>query len=277
MEGYVFHMQANGLTASTIKNRLNAAKMWLGWCEREKVNYLTASRNEMMAWLGSLYADHASSTVRLYTLCLRQFYDYLLEAGMVKKNEARQIGVKKQVSKPVEPFSDDDLRGMMGACTSYTDRAIFFLLLGGGLRRSEIQRIKRDDVHFDVGTVRVFGKGSKYRMIAPGQDAMASLRIALEFTDTLCPSTSHDYVERRVKYWAKKAGVTSRCHAHRFRYTFATRFCELGGGIDLLQTILGHSSLQMSMYYSRSGREQRALKAQVAYNPADLLNEVAAG
>jgi integrase len=55
------------------------------------------------------------------------------------------------------------------------------------------------------------------------------------------------------------------------RVTFAVEFAERGGGVDLLQRILRHKTLEMSLYYSRMGRERRALNAMVQLSPVDLV------
>lgn len=229
-----------------------------------------------MAWLGTLTRKGlASSTVRLRTLGLRVYYDYLKDARLVRTNQADKLPVKKQVSRPVQPFSDDDLRLMLDACESFTERAVYFLMLGGGLRRGEVFGIRKDDINFQAGTVRVVGKGNKPRVIAPGKHAMEALRLAMRHEPRLIKTISPHTIPRMVRKWAAAAGVSERAFPHRFRYTFATRFCEHGGGIDLLQTILGHSSIEMSMFYSKAGREQRALRAQQELNPADMLLSVA--
>lgn len=92
-------------------------------------------------------------------------------------------------------------------------------------------------------------------------------------TNRLFRNAHPDSVRRHLRQLAQKAGINKRVNPHTFRHSFAVRFCDLGGGIDQLQMILGHSSLQMSMYYSRSGRQQRALASQVLHNPADAMAE----
>lgn len=272
MEGYVFHMQANGLLPATIKNYLAVARKWRRWCEQVDLDPLKATRNDMLEWLGELKHCCADSTVRLHSLGLRVYYDYLVSGKLVKRNPARDIKINKQVARPVEPFSDIQLRRMLLACGSFTDRAIFYLLLGGGLRRNEVHGIRKEHINFDAGTIRIYGKGGKYRTIAPGTDAINALRLALDHEPELVRQADDDYIWRRVRRWGEKAGIEGRVFPHRFRYTFAVRFCQAGGGIDLLQTILGHSSLEMSMHYSRAGREERAIQAQATLNPASRLS-----
>lgn len=280
LEGFTFFLQAQGLSPHTIKNYVVGANLWRRWCDGRGLDYLKAGRNDMTTFLGEQSEVKAQSSVRLLLLTLRVYNDYLKDGGMVKANHAREIKLRKQVARPTEIFTDDELRRMIDAAENYRDRAIILLLVGSGLRRAEIYRVEKRHINYEAGTLQVFGKGSKYRTVAPGSMAIDALRFALRGRDQLfAGEADDDVVWRRVRRVAELAKIEGRVYPHRFRHTFAVNFCENGGGIDLLQTILGHSTLEMSMYYSKSGREQRALRAQQAYNPADRLfsNETAAG
>lgn len=266
-----YHLVAQRAAAATIRNYIAGASLWLAWCNAEGLDYLKASRNDMTRWLGELSESQAQSTVRLRLLCLRVFYDFLVETSGLEANPARQIKLTPQVSRPVEILTDKELQAMIEVATRAEDKAIIFLLLGGGLRRAESFNIRREDVNFEDGTIRVLGKGNKWRTIAPGKAAMQAVRIAMWNKDRLFDRTNDDYVWRRVQRLAQLAGVKGRVFPHRFRYTFAVDFSEAGGSVEYLQTILGHSTLDMALRYSRQGREQRALRAQQEYNPADRL------
>lgn len=266
-----YHLIAQRFSADTIRNYITGASIWLAWCNAQDLTYLEATRNDMTRWLGELAETQAQSTVRLRLLCLRVFYDFLKESEQIGDNPARAIKLPPQVARPVEILTDDELQAMIEVANKAEDRAIILLLLGGGLRRAESFNIKREDVNFGDGTIRVLGKGNKWRTVAPGKAAMQAVRIAMWNKDRLFDRKDDDYVWRRVQRLAQLAGVKGRVFPHRFRYTFAVDFSEAGGGVDLLQTILGHSTLEMSMRYSRQGREKRALKAQQDLNPADRL------
>lgn len=271
LDGFRYFLLAGGKKQATIKNYVQTANVWTRWCIEHEVDPKTEDRNILMAWLGQRSTDTAPSTLRLFVLSLRVFYDYLLSIGMATYNPARDIKISKQVSRPVEPFSQDELQRMFRACKGARERACFLLLLGGGLRRSELQGVTKQDVNFASGTVRIWGKGGKYRMIRPGTAAMKELEVALWCEDRLVDREDDDYIWRRVKAWAKKAGIEERSFTHRFRYTFAVQFLEGGGSIEHLQTILGHSNIGQSLFYSKAGREERALEAQMKFNPADRL------
>lgn len=271
VDGFRFALLAAGKSQATIKNYIQCAQAWAKWCHDHELSPPTAGRNELTYWLGERSQNCAPSTVRLFVLSLRVYYDYLLESGLAAHNPARDIKVNKQVARPVEPFSQDQLIAMWNACKGAKERACFLLLLGGGLRRSELSGIKKSDVNFEAGTVRIWGKGRKYRLIRPGASAMKELEIALYCEDELVEQQDEEWIWRQVKRWAKKACIQERSFTHRFRYTFAVQFLEGGGSIEHLQTILGHTNISQSLAYSKAGREERALAAQAKFNPADRL------
>lgn len=271
LEGFVFYLQTQGRAKPTIKNYTGQVRRWLEWCAEQGIDPNKVTSVQIMNYLGYKAATWLPSTTRLATLSLRVYYDYLKGLKVLKTNPARQIAVKKQVTRPVQQLEPHEVKRLIGACETLEDRAMILLLVGGGLRRSEVLGITREDIDFAHGTIRIWGKGGKWREIAPGKAAMEAVKLALGWRPQLFTNTHDDSVRNRLRLLAQRAGIEKPIHPHMLRYFFAVHFCEAGGGIDLLQSILGHSSVEMSMYYSRAGREKRALKAQVTFNPADKL------
>src|SRR5690349_10723392 len=97
VEAFVFWLKTKGLAQPTIKNYTVYSKQWLEWCVECHINPATATPEDLMSWLGWLTDNRMPSTVRLATLTLRVYYDYLLQAKIAKKNPARTIKVRKQV------------------------------------------------------------------------------------------------------------------------------------------------------------------------------------
>ena len=90
------------------------------------------------------------------------FFNYLVDAGLLPNNPAERLKPRRPQSRPVQPFTQQELMGMLTACKTPQDRAIFLLLLGGGLRRDEVFQITRAHVNFEDGTITVLGKGARY-------------------------------------------------------------------------------------------------------------------
>jgi len=261
------------LSQVTVQNYYSQVKQWVKWCDENEYDYRKACQEDIAVYMGELRRTARQHTVRNRLISMRIFYDYAVYQGYCTENPARGLPNPRAQSRPSEEFTTRELRRMYDACKNHRERAVFLLLLGGGLRRSEVFGVTRADVNFETGTVTVLGKGAQYRIIAPGPLAMGELEKALEFDDRLCPYAWSIYVEKLVKRLGEKAEVAGRVHPHRFRAHFASAFLEAGGGIDELQQILGHSRVDMSIYYARASRRRRALSAQARIDVASRMLE----
>lgn len=270
--GFRYWLESRGLAKDTVRNYVNAANMWMHWCEEEEVEPLKPEREDLQAYLGDLLRVRAYSNVELLKIGLRRFFSYLIDTKKYEgDNPVTNLPLRKRETEPSEPFTRDELARMLIVCRDHQERAVFLLLMGGGLRRSEIYGIKRDDVNVETGTIRVFGKGSQWRWNAPGQAVVEAVWAAMEFSPRLCPQASSDVVWRIVKAIAKRAQIRGRIYPHRFRHSFAVSYLEAGGKVEDLMHILGHKRIEQSLYYARAGAKRRALEAQATINIAETM------
>lgn len=270
--GFRFWLESQGLAPATIKNYLYAARYWKQWCDENEVEVTNPEREDLQAWLGSLLKEHSTGSVDLRKIGLRKFFTYLIDTKRHPgPNPVTDLHIRKRETEPAEPFTREELTRMYIACHNHQERAVFLLLVGGGLRRSEIYGITRDDVNVEEGTIRVLGKGHQYRLNAPGKVVVEAVMAAMEFTERLCPQGSNEIVMRIVKALAERAHIRGRVYPHRFRHSFAVHFLENGGTIDNLQHVLGHRRVDMSLHYSRAGAKRRALETQARVNVAETM------
>lgn len=151
--------------------------------------------------------------------------------------------------------------------------AIVELLFGAGLRVSELCSLKLDDIDLIEGIVKVYGKGSKERIIQICQktilDAVSEyVEVSKEyglhgsralFVNPQASSLSPQSVRGMIKEIAKNAGIKKRVTPHTFRHSFATLLLEEGVDIKYIQTILGHSSLSTTQIYTHVTNSQQKL------------------
>ena len=258
----------------TATNYVSQAKQWVHWCEDNDLDFKRATQEDMAIYLGELRRTMAPLTVRhrLTAMCI--FYDYAVYKGYCKENHARKLPNPRVQGRPTPEFTQQEIRRMYEACKDHRERAVFLLLLSGGLRLTEVFGITSANVNTEQGTIMVLGKGSQYRMIAPGAMAMQALERALELNDRLVPYAWPHYIDNLVKRLGKAAGVQGRVHAHRFRHQFANFFLDAGGSVEDLQMLLGHSNISQSLAYSQAGRRRRAMAAQ---NRIDIAAQVLGG
>lgn len=270
--GFRFWLESKGLAEGTVRNYLYAAATWRTWCDENEVAVTDPDREDLQAYLGDLLKHRSTGSVDLLKIGLRRFFTYLIDTKKYAgANPVTDLHIKKRETEPAEPFTREELHRMYIACQNHQERAVFLLLVGGGLRRSEIYGIRRDDVNLEEGTIRVLGKGHQYRLSAPGRVVIEAAMAAMEFSERLCPQGSNEIIIRIVKTLAERAQIRGRIYPHRFRHSFAVLFLENGGTIDDLMHILGHKRVEQSLYYSRARARRRAVEAQARVNVAETL------
>jgi integrase/recombinase XerD len=150
------------------------------------------------------------------------------------------------------------------------DVAILELLYASGLRATELCELKTCDLHLQVGAVRVFGKGSKERVVPVGRAAceaiaryLSDCRPRLEKTpmEVLFLSRTGKPLERvalwmLVERYARKSGLFKKVGPHVLRHCFATHL--IGGGADLriVQELLGHSDIATTQIYTHVDQDR---------------------
>jgi integrase/recombinase XerD len=211
---------------------------------------------------------------------LRGFHKYLIVDGVTSHNPTEAIAPPKLgrtlpgvLSQPeVEAIlqqpegSPRDRRNLW-----IRDRAILEVLYATGVRVSELITLRQADVHRQQEVVRVFGKGSKERVVPIGKSALRWLeRYGAECRPLLSRgSGSGDAVFlnargtpltrmaiwKIVQTYAARAGVDRAVHPHTFRHSFATHLLEGGADLRAVQEMLGHSDISTTQVYTHIDRE----------------------
>ena len=179
-----------------------------------------------------------------------------------------RIAPVKVEQRIIETITDEEAEMIRCACTCERDIAIIDMLSGSGMRVSELIGLNRDDVNFESGEVKVFGKGSKERFCYLTGKCKVHLRWYLEErTDTnpaLFVSLKKPFtrltkagVEYILKAIAKNSRVpTVHLHPHKYRSTLATNMINKGASADQVQSILGHREVGTTLtYYARIDNE----------------------
>ena len=151
------------------------------------------------------------------------------------------------------------------------NRAMLEVLYSSGLRVSELVELKEANVYFDLGFLRVIGKGNKERLVPVGKDAMKYLNIYLEEVRVHIAAQKgfegHVFLNRRgkkisrvsvfliIKALAMVIGLRKDISPHTFRHSFATRLIEGGSDLRAVQEMLGHESITTTEIYTHLDRD----------------------
>lgn len=151
------------------------------------------------------------------------------------------------------------------------NRAMLEVLYSSGLRVSELVELKQANIYFDLGFLRVVGKGNKERLVPIGRDAMKFLKIYIEEIRVHAPVQkgfeSHVFLNRAgrkisrvtifliIKALAAKVGLKKSISPHTFRHSFATHLIEGGADLRAVQEMLGHESITTTEIYTHLDRD----------------------
>jgi integrase/recombinase XerD len=151
------------------------------------------------------------------------------------------------------------------------DRAILETLYATGMRVSELTDLKQSNVFFDDELVRVFGKGSKERLIPIGKPALQWIqKYQTEVRGKLAAahatnnavflnwrgrSMSRAAIWNIVKEYTHLARISKEVHPHTFRHSFATHLLEGGADLRAVQEMLGHADISTTQIYTHIDRE----------------------
>ncbi|MDO8590681.1 MAG: tyrosine-type recombinase/integrase [bacterium] len=208
-------------------------------------------------------------TQNYYLIALRAFLKYLAKRD-VKAISPEHIELAKVSERSLDLISGDELTRLLEApqgadLKTLRDRAIMELLFSTGLRVSELCSLSRDlDLRSDEFSVR--GKGEKVRVVFLSEDARRALKQYVDkrtdVDDALFVQVSRDQatkedlrltrrsVERIVKHYAIKAGISKKVTPHVIRHCFATDLLSNGADLRSVQALLGHAHIGTTQIYT---------------------------
>lgn len=232
-------------------------------------------------WLNR-YQDAFGSELKRQTqiyhiIALRSFLKYLQKRD-IETLSPEKVEVGKMPARQVQFLEQDELERLLRApegddIRTLRDRAILALLFSTGLRVSELCALTRDQVNIERGEFAVKGKGDKVRMVFLSKEAQDDLHRYLKARQDVLPAlfipipktknplatiakinTSKKLtprsVQRIIKFYAAKAGITKKITPHIMRHSFATDLLRNGADIRSVQALLGHSNITTTQIYT---------------------------
>jgi integrase/recombinase XerD len=207
---------------------------------------------------------------------IKAFYKYLLFEEIIEKDPTSLLEGPKLGRKLPDTLDYDEIVKLFDAIDlskpeGGRNRAMLEVLYSSGLRVSELVDLKVGNVYFDVGFLRVIGKGNKERLVPVGKDALKFLKIYLEELRVHVPVQkgfeSNVFLNRRgkkltrvmifmiIKELATKIGLHKTISPHTFRHSFATHLIEGGADLRAVQEMLGHESITTTEIYTHLDRD----------------------
>jgi integrase/recombinase XerD len=217
----------------------------------------------------------AGSSIRRNISALRTWFRVMLAEGLVHADPTERLDSPQRWRTLPEVLSVDEVTRLLAAPQlderlAFRDRAMLELAYGAGLRVSEWIGLAVKDVLLEDGLVRVFGKGSKERLVPIGRSAigavavyMRELRPVLErghgkgilFLNGQGKPLTRMGAWKILRKYVEQAGIEKAVSPHTLRHSFATHLLEGGADLRAVQEMLGHADIATTQIYTHVDRE----------------------
>ncbi len=257
-----------GLAANSIESYGTDLERLSSWAERNSLELITLTRQDLREWLIDLGAEKLSeNSKRRLISAVRGFYKFLMFDGHVKKNPAEDlVSPQKGVYLP-RFLNRSEIEILLAVPDTSTeiglrDRAILELMYACGLRVSEVVNLPLNAIDLDMGILQCVGKGSKTRRIPVYSTALRWLESYLAFRrkkenieiNNMFVNTNGSPINRQSIYisiteYAAKCGLRG-VSPHTLRHSFATHLVQNNADIRSVQQMLGHADISTTQIYT---------------------------
>lgn len=230
---------------------------------------LTLNRQNGRKVKGQQSATMKKNTQNYYLIALRSFLKYLLKKNITSLRPDT-IELAKTPGRQIDPVSSGELERLLAApngssISDLRDKALLELFFSTGLRLAELCSLNRDlDLSKDEFSIR--GKGEKVRVVFLSSEAKSAIKAYLskrgDMEEAMFIQVSNNKtsekdlrltprsIQRIVKKYAIKAGISKNVTPHMLRHSFATDLLQNGADIRSVQMMLGHANIATTQVYT---------------------------
>lgn len=263
----------------TIKNYELDINDFISFCDENNLNIYKVEYTDIKKYLINMYnKKYKATSISRKISSLRAFYKYLYDKELVDKNIFKYIAIpkkEKRLPKYITSTDVDEIFNIPDISTpiGQRNRLILELLYGTGIRVSELCNIKIEDINFEERSIKIFGKGSKERIVLYGKHCEEILnKYIYDGRKILLNGKSNTYlivgaykkdkpistrsIELIIDDIINKAALNKKVTPHTLRHTFATHLLNEGCDILIVKELLGHSSLDTTGIYTHVSNER---------------------
>ena len=260
------------LSANTIAGYSADVEKYFALLRDRGIAPADASIDELSAFLETLVADGVTKRSQARAISsVKALYRFLdAEGALPAGNPCDKLSAPKINPYLPTVLSVDEVLAILDSVDlsqpeGHRNRCILEVLYSCGLRVSELVGLKISDIFLDEQFIRVFGKGSKQRLVPIGEPAIRAIRLYRQVRDAgPVQKAAEDilFLNRRggklsrvavfniVKEQAAAAGIRKTISPHTFRHSFATHLVENGADLRVVQQMLGHESILTTEIYT---------------------------
>lgn len=270
-------MVEKGLSANTLESYSFDLTKYLDFLKKSGIDEISEDDTpHILKHLIELRKEGLNARSRArHLVTIRGFYKFLTQEKLIAHDPAQMVDLPKLGLKLPDVLSVEEIQEILKVPDPTThrglrDAAMLELLYAAGLRVSELLQLKIQDINLEAGFVRVFGKGSKERIVPVGNFAKEKVREYLTYGRPFLLKTFQSrylFVGRAGKpltrqgFWklikqiALKAGIHKKITPHSFRHSFASHLLEGGADLRSVQLMLGHVDISTTQIYTHVAKE----------------------
>ena len=261
-----------GLSKNTVSSYKNDISSFLSWLNKKQINYQQVSGKNINQFISNLFnSGLKSSSINRKISSIKHFYLFLSKKKIIKYSPADEIETPKQEKYLPISMSEDEVERLLNSPNSNRiierrDKAMIEILYATGMRISELVNLKLTDIDFNRSVLKVFGKGSKERLVPYGEKAAEALDIYLRdrkrsdskyvFLSNRGSQITRGAFWQRIKIYIKRENLKSSISPHTLRHAFATHLLNRGADLRSVQILLGHSDLSTTQIYTHIAKQR---------------------
>lgn len=275
INAFLLHLQNKNFSPYTVKSyRADLQEFLLFFKRRNLQDLRHFTSANIRSFLAAEQTEHnpARNTILRKIASLRSFAAYLLAQGKLERNPFKLLPSHKREKILPKFLSVPETERLLETAAhskhfAARDKALFELMYSSGLRRSEVTGLRIKDVDFFNGLVKVFGKGSKERLVPVTDAALDAIKTYLACRKNPQPGDalflnkngkplSGDGLAYIFKNTAIASHLARKVTPHSLRHSFATHLLNNGCDLRSLQEMLGHKSLAATQVYTHVSLEK---------------------
>ena len=232
-------------------------------------SYKFVTKEDAIKYLEYLNKKINPRSINRHIVSIKNYFKFLEKNNSINYNPLEEITGLKTPKKLPRILSEDDVNNLLDIALndaySYRNKAMLELMYSSGLRVSELLNLEVNNIDFNMNLVRVFGKGSKERIVPIDDIATKYLDEYINIyrntllrnkeSDILFLNSRGDKLSRQgffkiLKQIAKEKGIKKELSPHTLRHSFATHLLNHGADLRSIQTMLGHENIETTQIYT---------------------------
>jgi len=273
IENYINYLRfERNYSPNTLRSYSRDLMDFYKYCKEKDLDF-TNKRNVRSYIQFIAQKNYKNSTFVRKVISLRSFFEYLLTFEKINEDLTVFIPTPKAEKKLPQFLSVDEVMKLLNSPSlddliGIRDRAIIEILYATGIRVSELVGMNEEDINWNYGEIRVFGKRAKERIVIVGEETLKILQLYKDhvrpkllkkpekafFLNAKGGRISDRAIRMIIKKYTKD--FNKKVSPHTLRHTFATHLLEGGADLRYVQELLGHVRISTTQIYTHLTSEQ---------------------